>query len=142
MPGNPAGGPGTDEREPLMRRTVLSATALAFTAVLATALPAFADDTSPTTAPQDASAAPSAVPSAPATKAPSEAEPTKDTNDGDTRPEPSQVSVVPSGAPDTGAVSGSTGTGTGVLAGTGATALLLGGGAAVVLVRRRRANEA
>ncbi|MDX2523187.1 sortase-dependent protein [Streptomyces europaeiscabiei] len=124
-----------------MRRTVLSAAALAFTAVLATALPAFADDTSPTVAPQEASAAPSTVPS-PATEPPSSAEPTRAPNDGDAGPVPSQVSVVPSGAPDTGATPEWEGSGSAVLAGTGATAVLLGGGAAVVLVRRRRANGA
>ncbi|MDX2784078.1 Tat pathway signal sequence domain protein [Streptomyces caniscabiei] len=112
-----------------MRRTVLSAAALAFTAALATALPAFADDTSPTAVPKEASEA--------------ETEPTKAPTPGDASPVPSQVSVVPSGAPDTGTAPKSEGSGgTAVLAGTGATALLLGGGAAVVLVRRKRANEA
>ncbi|WP_060888921.1 hypothetical protein, partial [Streptomyces scabiei] len=106
-----------------MRRTVLSATALVFTAVLATAPSAFADDTSPTTAPREAStapsAAPSAVPSAPAEEPATR--PTKVPDRRDASPAPSQVSVVPSGAPDTGAATGSEGSGsTGVLAGTGA----------------------
>ncbi|ULR54015.1 Tat pathway signal sequence domain protein [Streptomyces deccanensis] len=125
-----------------MRRTVLSATALAFTAVLATALPAFADDTTPTAVPKEASQAPTPAPSAPATDHPAETEPTKGTDATDASPVPSQVSVVPSGAPDTGTAPKSEGSGSAVLAGTGATALLLGGGAAVVLVRRKRANEA
>ncbi|MDX3644235.1 Tat pathway signal sequence domain protein, partial [Streptomyces sp. MB09-02B] len=50
-----------------MRRTFLSAAALAFTAVLATALPALADDTSPTAVPQEASKAATPAPSTPAT---------------------------------------------------------------------------
>ncbi|WP_060883014.1 hypothetical protein, partial [Streptomyces caniscabiei] len=105
-----------------MRRTVLSAAALALTAVLATALPAFADDTSPTAVPQQASEAPSAVPSAPASDHPAETEPTKAPTPGDASPVPSQVSVVPSGAPDTGTAPKSEGSGGAVLAGTGATA--------------------
>ncbi|MDX3646440.1 Tat pathway signal sequence domain protein, partial [Streptomyces sp. MB09-02B] len=81
--------------------------------------------------------------STPATDHPSESAPTEAPGGGDASPVPSQVSVVPSGAPDTGTAPESTGSGgAGVLAGTGATALLLGGGAAVVLVRRKRANEA
>ncbi|WP_346085913.1 sortase-dependent protein, partial [Streptomyces thermocarboxydus] len=84
-----------------MRRNVLSAAALACTAVLATAMPAFADDPSPvpdtTSAPTDsgeqaAETGPSPVPSdrgaAEATPAPAE--------------ERDGVSVVPRGAPDTG----------------------------------------
>ncbi|QYX77030.1 Tat pathway signal sequence domain protein [Streptomyces akebiae] len=126
-----------------MRRTVLSATALAFTAVLATALPAFADGTSPTAVPKEASKAATPVPSAPATDHPSDSGPTEATDEGDASPVPSQVPVVPSGAPDTGTAPKSEGSGgAGVLAGTGATAVLLGGGVAVVLVRRKRANQA
>lgn len=126
-----------------MRRTVLSATALAVTSVLAIALPAFADGTSPTAVPKEAAKTATPAPSAPATDHPSDSAPTEATDDSVASPVPSQVSVVPGGAPDTGTAPESQGTsGTAVLAGTGATALLLGGGAAVVLVRRKRANEA
>ncbi len=92
-----------------MRRTVLSALALACGAVLASTAPAFADGASatPTRAP---SAAPSAVPSA--TKAPTQEPSDAPSRSASTVPsaEPSaapargrgQVAVVPSGAPDTG----------------------------------------
>ncbi|MEV5151426.1 sortase-dependent protein [Streptomyces werraensis] len=120
-----------------MRRNVLSAAALACTAVLATAVPAFADGPSPvpdtTAAPTDsgeqaAETGPSPVPSdrgaAEATPAPAE-----DT-DG--------VTVVPRGAPDTGdaPVAGQSG-GDGLLIGGSAAAVLAAGGAAVFVVRRR-----
>ncbi|MFC8200447.1 sortase-dependent protein [Streptomyces sp. NPDC060006] len=121
-----------------MRRTVLSALALACTAVLAGAVPAFADGTSPTPA---TTAAPSAAPSTEPTKAPTpeaslpaSAEPTR-------APSGSEVSVVPSGAPDTGEAASESGSATGLIGG-GAAAVLVGGGAAVYLVRRRQANEA
>ncbi|MEV5164568.1 sortase-dependent protein [Streptomyces werraensis] len=122
-----------------MRRNVLSAAALACTAVLATAVPAFADGPSPvpdtTAAPTDsgeqaAETGPSPVPSdrgaAEATPAPAPAEDT----DG--------VTVVPRGAPDTGdaPVAGQSG-GDGLLIGGGAAAVLAAGGAAVFVVRRR-----
>ncbi|MFI8209531.1 sortase-dependent protein [Streptomyces werraensis] len=120
-----------------MRRNVLSAAALACTAVLAIAVPAFADGPSPvpdtTAAPTDsgeqaAETGPSPVPSdrgaAEATPAPAE-----DT-DG--------VTVVPRGAPDTGdaPVAGQS-DGDGLLIGGGAAAVLAAGGAAVFVVRRR-----
>ncbi|MFC8405579.1 sortase-dependent protein [Streptomyces griseoincarnatus] len=120
-----------------MRRNVLSAAALACTAVLAIAMPAFADDPSPvpdTTAAATDSAeqadgtGPSPVPSdrgaSEATPAPAE-----DT-DG--------VTVVPRGAPDTGdaPVAEQSG-GDGLLVGGGAAAVLAAGGAAVFVVRRR-----
>jgi hypothetical protein len=48
------------------------------------------------------------------------------------------VSVVPSGAPDTGVTAGSAGSGTdGAALGAGAAAVLLVGGGTVVAVRRR-----
>jgi hypothetical protein len=106
--------------------------ALACAAVLAGAVPAFADDTSPSPVPSQATSAeptraPSAAPS-PATSA----EPTR-------APSDAQVSVRPSGAPNTGEVTPSSGSGTGTLVGGGAAAaVVLGGG--VLLVRRRRAN--
>ncbi|MGQ4429520.1 MULTISPECIES: sortase-dependent protein [unclassified Streptomyces] len=127
-----------------MRRTVLSALALACGAVLASTAPAFADGASatPTQAP---STAPSAVPSA--SKAPTPA-PSDASTRPSTRPaEPSavpargrgQVAVVPSGAPDTGVAptSKSSGDLTTGLAGGGAAALVVGGGAFVVVRRRR-----
>ncbi|MYR42061.1 Tat pathway signal sequence domain protein, partial [Streptomyces sp. SID5910] len=95
-----------------MRRTILSALALACTAVLASTAPAFADGptAAPSSPPATATPAPSA-PSAEPTQAPSpvpsvsspavstpvpSAEPTRPPADG-------QVSAVPEGAPDTGA---------------------------------------
>lgn len=127
-----------------MRRTVLSATALACTAVLAGALPAFADSADPTAVPQAATSTPSPVPS---TAAPAEEsatpEPTRDANGTDPTPVPSQVSVVPSGAPDTGTAPESDRSGaTGVLVGSGAATALIGGAGTIILVRRRRANQA
>lgn len=133
-----------------MRRTVLSALALACTAVLASTAPALADGTTPspaTTAPSATAvptpAEPSAEPSteptrtaSPVPSAPSEAEPTR-------APEGGQVSVVPSGAPNTGVGSSSSSSGTeGGLIGGGAAAVLLAGGATVFVVRRRRAHGA
>ncbi|MFF2385117.1 sortase-dependent protein [Streptomyces sp. NPDC058108] len=126
-----------------MRRTVLSAAALAFLAVPVATVSASAADATP-------SARPSARPSAVTAPAPS-AEPSRAAG-GDTRtprPVPSrpatrgQVSVVPNGAPDTGVASTSTGSGSqNALLGGGAAAVLAGGGAAVLLVRRRRATGA
>ncbi|MGP4043985.1 sortase-dependent protein [Streptomyces sp. 2A115] len=122
-----------------MRRTVLSAMALGFTAVLAGTVPAFADGATPTPVPATKapvpsaslppadSVAPTSVPSAEPTLAPTEGE----------------VSVVPSGAPDTGVAPESAQSGAeGGLIGGGAAAVLVGGGAAVYLVRRRRATGA
>lgn len=136
-----------------MRRTVLSALALAGTAVLAGAVPAFADGEAPsqvpTTRPAD-DTKPSAVPSeatpskapetgpskAPETRTPSAAPPR------DKRDERGQVGVRPEGAPDTGVapVSAESG-GDGMLIGTGAAAFAAGG-AALFVVRRRRATGA
>lgn len=117
-----------------MRRTVLSSLALAGTAVLAGAMPAFADGTSPspvpartaTPSPSVVSATPSAAPSAaPARTA-----------------APSQVGRVPAGAPDTGVTSPSARSGNdGALIGGGAAALAVGG-ATILVVRRRRATGA
>ncbi|MFD8450161.1 MULTISPECIES: sortase-dependent protein [Streptomyces] len=127
-----------------MRRTILSAVALACTALLAGTAPAFADDPTP-------------VPSAPAERAPSPgAEPTEAT---EASPVPSvsvpaeeptrapapatgdgQVSVVPEGAADTGVAESAdpAGNGTG-LVGAGAGGVLVAGGAVLLVVRRRRA---
>ncbi|MDH6221873.1 sortase-dependent protein [Streptomyces pseudovenezuelae] len=110
-----------------MRRTGLSAMALACAAVLAGAVPAFADGTASPTPVPSRSAEPTKAPS-PATSA----EPTR-------APSDDQVSVRPSGAPNTGEVTPSSGSATGGLIGGGAAAAIaLGGG--VFLVRRRRAN--
>ncbi|MFJ6083157.1 sortase-dependent protein [Streptomyces sp. NPDC092369] len=112
-----------------MRRTGLSAMALACAAVLAGAVPAFADGT-PTPVPSQ-SAAPTKAPSD-APRPATSAEPTR-------APSDAQVSVRPSGAPNTGEVTPSSGSATGGLIGGGAAAAIaLGGG--VLLVRRRRAN--
>lgn len=118
-----------------MRRTILNATALACLALFASTAPAMADDPTPT-------------PSAPAggTKAPS-TEPTTAPGDPKEGDAPvggdDQVSVVPGGAPDTGAVSTSSDSGQGTLIGGGAAAaVLLGGGATVLVMRRRRATGA
>ncbi|MFD6190247.1 LPXTG cell wall anchor domain-containing protein [Streptomyces sp. NPDC060275] len=123
-----------------MRRTILSAVALACTVVLAGTAPAFADDPSPVpsapaesvpspgTGPTDATPVPSV--SAPATK-PAEV-PAPAPADG-------QVSVVPEGAADTGvAPSDPTGTDEGLI-GASAGGVLLAGGAVLFVVRRRRA---
>jgi len=127
-----------------MRRTVLSAMALACTAVLASTVPAFADATTPSPAPTvkpTEATSPSPVPSAKPTGGTSpspvpSAEPTRATS-------PSEVAVVPSGAPDTGVAPESSQSGAegGLIAG-GAAAVFAGGGAAVFLVRRRRATGA
>ncbi|MGW5046344.1 sortase-dependent protein [Streptomyces griseoluteus] len=132
-----------------MRRTVLSATATACVAVLASTVPAFAGgaDSSPTTRP--AGSAPSARPSAPASAEPS-AVPTRMPGRTAT-PVPSvapsegrgQVGVVPSGAPDTGVATGSVGSNSdGMLIGGSSAGALAVGGAVVFLVRRRRATGA
>ncbi len=120
-----------------MRRNVLSAAALACTAVLATAMPAFADDPSPvpdtTAAPSDSGGQAAETDPSPVPAEPGAAEPT---------PAPAEeadgVTVVPRGAPDTGdaPVAAQSG-GDGLLIGGGAAAVLAAGGAAVFVVRRR-----
>ncbi|MEU3662134.1 sortase-dependent protein [Streptomyces sp. NPDC032940] len=134
-----------------MRRTILSALALACTAVLASTAPAFADD--PTAAPSSPPAtatpstgteptrAPSPVPSvsspAPSVSSPApSAEPTSPPADG------GQVSAVPEGAPDTGATTPQSAGNSGTLVGAGAGTLLAAGGAVAFVVRRRRATGA
>ncbi|MFD5897809.1 sortase-dependent protein [Streptomyces sp. NPDC060366] len=120
-----------------MRRTVLSAMALASTAVLAGAVPAFADDATP-------SAVPSTRPTAEApAEAPSDAPAPAESAEPTQAPAaPGQVAVVPKGAPDTGVAPVSAESGTdGALIGAGAAALAVGG-AAFVVVRRRRATGA
>ncbi|MFD7404462.1 sortase-dependent protein [Streptomyces sp. NPDC059866] len=121
-----------------MRRTVLSAMALACTAVLASTAPAFADGPSPapTAHPTRPPATTDPAPTAEPTRPPATTGPTP-------APAESQVSVVPSGAPDTGVMAASkrSGTDDGVIG--GAAAAVLGvGGAAFFVVRRRRATGA
>ncbi|MEU9135401.1 sortase-dependent protein [Streptomyces sp. NPDC048404] len=130
-----------------MRRTVFSATALACTAVLVGTVPAFADGSSPrpstrpgaTTAPAPAS--PTAAPaqaSPTATRAPSAVPSPVPTR----APGSRQVSVRPSGAPDTGVATPATPSSVpGGLVGGGAAAVFAAG-AAVLVVRRRRATGA
>ncbi|MBU6533907.1 Tat pathway signal sequence domain protein [Streptomyces mayonensis] len=123
-----------------MRRTILSAAALACTAVLAGTAPAFADDS-----PRPAASAPSderqASPRTDPTVVPSEGE---DRADSRTVPDErergrGQVSAVPEGAADTGVASSESSGGNEGVIGAGAGAVLLAGGAAVFVVRRRRA---
>ncbi|MET8897481.1 sortase-dependent protein [Streptomyces albogriseolus] len=120
-----------------MRRNVLSAAALACTAVLATAMPAFADDPSPvpatTAVPADSGDQVAETSASPVPADPGAAEAT---------PAPAEdadgVTVVPRGAPDTGdAPVASQSGGDGLLIGGGAAAVLAAGGAAVFVVRRR-----
>ncbi|MEW2133182.1 sortase-dependent protein [Streptomyces sp. NPDC005435] len=151
-----------------MRRTVLSATAAACVAVLASTVPAFAHGATPTARPSAPSTAvPSARPSAPGGAEPS-AVPTRVPSAVPTRvpsavpsavpgrkpggvpaPVPSavpgkgrgQVSVVPSGAPDTGVTTASDDSDwSATLIGGSTAGALAVGGAAVFLVRRRRAT--
>ncbi|MDN3246683.1 hypothetical protein J2S54_003349 [Streptomyces sp. DSM 42143] len=128
-----------------MRRTILSAVALACTAVLAGIAPAFATDPTPVPS-SPAAATPSAEPSeAPGTgTGPSEV-PTPSVSVPAPAAEPSevpadgQVSVVPEGAADTGVgAAQSSGSDAGLI-GAGAGAGLLAGGAVLFVVRRRRA---
>ncbi|GGY19617.1 Tat pathway signal sequence domain protein [Streptomyces djakartensis] len=126
-----------------MRRTLLSALALAGTAVLVGTGPAFASGTT-TPSPVPATDAPtvqptkSAAPTAgdePDRPVPS-AEPTR-------APAEDQVAVRPSGAPDTGVTAQSAGSGAdGTAIGAGAAAVLALGGGTVLVVRRRRAPGA
>ncbi|MGY1498698.1 sortase-dependent protein [Streptomyces sp. QTS52] len=127
-----------------MRRTVLSAVALAATAVLAGTAPAFADGTSSTTpapsvAPTEATPEPSAEP----TQAPSEGADPVAGEAPTTWSSPSQVAEVPAGAPNTGVTQTSTDSGTpGTLIGGGAAAAFAVAGASLFVVRRRRATGA
>ncbi|MBL1112298.1 Tat pathway signal sequence domain protein [Streptomyces sp. 110] len=125
-----------------MRRTVLSAMTLACTAVLATTVPAFADDATTPAPRRTPAASVSPVPSKAPARTPGAAaqapreEPAKKRDRG-------QVAVVPKGAPNTGVTeesSASSGN-EGALIGGGA-AVLAAGGAAVLVVRRRRATGA
>jgi hypothetical protein len=106
-----------------MRRTVFSAMALACTAVLAGAVPAFADGEPPTAAPTPTAQGRVASPTPTAVKG--------------------GVAVVPKGAPDTGVVPPAQGSGVdGGLIGGAAAAVFAVGGTAVFVVRRRRSAQA
>ncbi|MFE7233092.1 sortase-dependent protein [Streptomyces sp. NPDC002405] len=117
-----------------MRRTILTAAAVACTAVLAGTAPAFADGAAPSPVPTTA-ATPSPVPTRAATPAPV-AEPTR-------APVRDQVRAVPAGAPDTGvtAPAQESGSRDGLIGGGAGVALVMAGGA-VLVVRRRRATGA
>ncbi|MGW2637896.1 sortase-dependent protein [Streptomyces sp. NPDC001348] len=139
-----------------MRRTVISAAALACVAVLASTVPAFADSghSSPgatatvvpsaraSTVPTPRASSTTASPGRPAesaepTLAPS---PVPSVAPGKRR---GQVGTVPLGAPDTGVAPESHGSGSdGMLIGGGAAGAFALGGAAFVVVRRRRATGA
>ncbi|MEU0052579.1 sortase-dependent protein [Streptomyces sp. NPDC006309] len=130
-----------------MRRTLLSATALACTAVLAGTVPAFADGTTPTQTPSKV-ATPTQAPSKVATPTPSA--PAQDSTKNGRRPRTGptqapardQVGKVPAGAPDTGVTSPAADSGShdGLIGGAAGAALVLAGGA--VFVVRRRATGA
>ncbi|WP_318213671.1 sortase-dependent protein [Streptomyces sp. SCL15-6] len=129
-----------------MRRTILSALALACTAVLASTVPAFADDptaapSSPPSAATPATPSPTAEPSQAPAPAPSVSSPAP-AAEPSSPPADGQVSAVPAGAPDTGVTTPrSSGNGDG-LVGAGAGTLLAAGGAVAFVVRRRRATGA
>jgi len=149
-----------------MRRTVLSAMALACTAVLAGTAPAFADGATPASTNRPApaaaptrvpapSAAPTRVPARPVptrvlarpvparVPAPSAAPTRVPARPVPTRVSPREVAVVPKGAPDTGvALEPAQSGGEGELIGAGAVAVFAVGGAAFFLVRRRRVTGA
>jgi hypothetical protein len=112
--------------------------ALACTAVLASTVPAFADGPSPVPA---ATVTPS---ESPATDDATDPSPVPAESDAPDRSAvPGEVTVVPSGAPDTGVAPASAESGAdGALTGGSAAAVLAAGGAAVLLVRRRRATTA
>lgn len=125
-----------------VRRTVLSAVALAATAVLAGTAPAFADGTSPTPS-TTAAPADQATPSTTAAPADQATPASTAAGTADPNSDASQVAAVPAGAPDTGATSTSTDSGApGALIGGGAAAAFAVGGAALFVVRRRRATGA
>ena len=123
-----------------MRRTILSAVALACTAVLAGTAPAFADDPSPVpSAPAESTPSPTAEPTE-ATPVPSVSVPAQEPTRAAPAPADGQVSVVPEGAADTGVAGPADTSGTDQgLVGAGAGGVLLAGGAVLFVVRRRRA---
>ncbi|MFF9125461.1 sortase-dependent protein [Streptomyces sp. NPDC014889] len=117
-----------------MRRTILTAAAVACTAVLAGTAPAFAAGDAPSPVPTRA-ATPSPVPTRAATPAPA-AEPTR-------APARGQVRAVPAGAPDTGVTTPAQDSGSrdGLIGGGAGMALVVAGGA-VLVVRKRRTTGA
>ncbi|WP_225638817.1 Tat pathway signal sequence domain protein [Streptomyces solaniscabiei] len=126
-----------------MRRTILSALALACTAVLASAVPAFADDptAAPSSPPSAATPSPTAEPSRAPAPAPSVSSPAP-AAEPSSPPAGGQVSAVPEGAPDTGVTTPASSGNSDGLVGAGAGTLLAAGGAVAFVVRRRRATGA
>ncbi|MBQ0827541.1 Tat pathway signal sequence domain protein [Streptomyces tagetis] len=126
-----------------MRRTLLSAAALACAAVMAATAPALADDTVPGQAPSPtlAPATPAEPTPVPSVSSPDAAEAPAEDAELSAVPEDAQVSAVPEGAPDTGAVARDASGPSAGAAGVGAAALLAAG-ASVYVVRRRRATGA
>ncbi|MGC9378356.1 sortase-dependent protein [Streptomyces sp. MH13] len=127
-----------------MRRTILSAVALACTVVLAGTAPAFADDPAPVPSNPPAADAPSTGtgPSEDAVPVPSVSLPAQAAEPSQApapAPAEGQVSTVPEGAPNTGVTAAEdSGTDEGLI-GAGAGAVLVAGGAVLFVVRRRRA---
>ncbi|MGC9497685.1 sortase-dependent protein [Streptomyces sp. WG7] len=127
-----------------MRRTILSAVALACTVVLAGTAPAFADDPTPVPSKPPATDAPSSgtEPSEAGVPVPSVSAPAPVAEPSQApapAPAEGQVSAVPEGAPNTGVTATeSSGTDEGLI-GAGAGAVLVAGGAVLFVVRRRRA---
>ncbi|MFJ3819924.1 sortase-dependent protein [Streptomyces nodosus] len=128
-----------------MRRTILSATVVAVTAVLAVTAPAVADGRAPSPAPSSRTASPE--PTRAATPVPTAAPAEAGVRDRSAVSEPTraaagdQVRAVPAGAPDTGVTTPSSDSRDGLIGGDAAgLAVVLAGGA--VLVVRRRATGA
>ncbi|MDT0434976.1 MULTISPECIES: twin-arginine translocation signal domain-containing protein [Streptomyces] len=127
-----------------MRRTFIGAAALGCAAVVLGTVPAFADSTTPTTRPAEASPVPATGPTDRASEAspvPS-TQPTRATTPTKRPASRDQVSVVPAGAPDTGVTGPAQDSGTPAAAIGGAAATALLAGAGFVVVRRRRATGA
>ncbi|MDW6060090.1 sortase-dependent protein [Streptomyces sp. FXJ1.4098] len=127
-----------------MRRTVLSAVALACTAVLASTVPAFADEATPV---PSKTRPPASRPPRGADQGPGNPRARHRRPDSPRRIAPEagrpQVRAVPKGAPNTGVAEESSDSGVGAgLIGGGAAGVLVAGGAAVFVVRRRRATGA
>ncbi|MFH9012757.1 sortase-dependent protein [Streptomyces sp. NPDC017943] len=132
-----------------MRRTVLSLLALAGTAVVVGSGPAFAGGgTTPTPVPASERPAETTAPTArpeptrPESARPESARPTPARPAPTRAPADRQVTVVPSGAPDTGVTADAGPASGGTAVGAGAAAVLALGGGTVVVVRRRRASGA
>ncbi|MFF7139813.1 sortase-dependent protein [Streptomyces nodosus] len=127
-----------------MRRTILSATVVAVTAVLAVTAPAVADGRAPSPVPSSRTATPE--PTRAATPVPTAAPAEAGVRDRSAVPEPTraaagdQVRAVPAGAPDTGVTTPSDSRDGLIGGGAAGLAVVLAGGA--VLAVRRRATGA